>query len=168
MRRACAWIGWALCVCASVSVCAQDDPEDDGMIPEDGTQPERGGAGAAAEFLKSNKVKSIQLIENTSEPARHPPETRASPVDSCGHTGGVAHAWPVPGHSAPGDARVSGPENHQAAAGQSSPERAPGAGPADILGRSAGLPGPNEPGGAAAGELVEGRNWRLTKKSQEK
>ncbi|XP_020558603.1 proprotein convertase subtilisin/kexin type 9 isoform X1 [Oryzias latipes] len=56
MRRACAWIGWALCVCASVSVCAQDDPEDDGMIPEDGTQPERGGAGAAAEFLKSNKA----------------------------------------------------------------------------------------------------------------
>ncbi|XP_041861213.1 proprotein convertase subtilisin/kexin type 9 isoform X2 [Melanotaenia boesemani] len=59
MRCAPAWIGWALCLCASLAVCAQDYPEDDEMIldliREDGTQPET-GAVPAAEFLRCNKA----------------------------------------------------------------------------------------------------------------
>ena len=61
MRRASAWIGWALCLCASLAVCAQDYPEDDEMIldliREDATQPET-GAEPAAEFFRCNKVKA--------------------------------------------------------------------------------------------------------------
>lgn len=59
MRCVPAWIGWALCVCASLAVCAQDYPEDDEMIldliREDGTQPETGAA-TAAEFLRCKKA----------------------------------------------------------------------------------------------------------------
>ncbi|XP_072244824.1 proprotein convertase subtilisin/kexin type 9 [Leuresthes tenuis] len=59
MRRASAWIGWALCLCASLAVCAQDYPEDDEMIldliREDATQPET-GAEPAAEFFRCNKA----------------------------------------------------------------------------------------------------------------
>ncbi|XP_018525742.1 proprotein convertase subtilisin/kexin type 9 isoform X2 [Lates calcarifer] len=57
MRRTSAWIGWALCLCASLAVSAQNYPEDDEMnldlIREDGTQPE---SGAEPEFLRCNKV----------------------------------------------------------------------------------------------------------------
>ncbi|XP_040895738.1 proprotein convertase subtilisin/kexin type 9 isoform X2 [Toxotes jaculatrix] len=59
MRRTSAWIGWALCLCASLAMGAQDYPEDDEMIldliREDGTQPES-GAEPAAEFLRCNKA----------------------------------------------------------------------------------------------------------------
>uniref|UniRef100_A0A1A8FS33 Proprotein convertase subtilisin/kexin type 9 n=3 Tax=Nothobranchius korthausae TaxID=1143690 RepID=A0A1A8FS33_9TELE len=55
----CAWVGWALCLCASSAVCAQDHSEDDEMIldliRDDGTPPEA-GAEPAAEFLKCNKA----------------------------------------------------------------------------------------------------------------
>ncbi|XP_022607121.1 proprotein convertase subtilisin/kexin type 9 [Seriola dumerili] len=58
MRRTSAWVGWALCLCASLSVSAQDYPEDDelilDLIREDKTQPES-GAEPAAEFLRCNK-----------------------------------------------------------------------------------------------------------------
>ncbi|XP_037530232.1 proprotein convertase subtilisin/kexin type 9 [Nematolebias whitei] len=55
-----AWIGWALCLCASsAAVRVQDDPEDDEMIldliRDDGTQPET-GAEPTVEFLKCNKA----------------------------------------------------------------------------------------------------------------
>ncbi|GAA6229392.1 proprotein convertase subtilisin/kexin type 9 isoform X1 [Lates japonicus] len=57
MRRTSAWISWALCLCASLAVSAQNYPEDDEMnldlIREDGTQPE---SGAEPEFLRCNKV----------------------------------------------------------------------------------------------------------------
>lgn len=63
MRRTLAWIGWALWLCASLAVSAQDYPEDDEMIldliREDGTQPET-GAEPPAEFLRCNKVITIQ------------------------------------------------------------------------------------------------------------
>lgn len=62
MRRTSGWIGWALCLCASLTVSAQDYPEDDQMIldliREDGTQPDT-GAEPAAEFLRCNKVPII-------------------------------------------------------------------------------------------------------------
>lgn len=60
MRRSSRWIGWALCLCASLTVSALDYPEDDDMIldvmREDGTQPETGSEPAAA-FLRCNKVR---------------------------------------------------------------------------------------------------------------
>lgn len=59
MRRASAWIGWALCLCASLAVRAQDYTEDDEMIldliHEDNAEPES-GTEPAAEFLRCNKV----------------------------------------------------------------------------------------------------------------
>ncbi|XP_069555276.1 proprotein convertase subtilisin/kexin type 9 [Brachyistius frenatus] len=59
MRRTSAWTGWALCLCASLAVCAQDYPEEDEMmldlIREDGTQPET-GAEPAAKVLRCNKA----------------------------------------------------------------------------------------------------------------
>ncbi|XP_029988597.1 proprotein convertase subtilisin/kexin type 9 [Sphaeramia orbicularis] len=59
MYRTSAWIGWALCFCASLAVSAQDYPEDDEMIldliREDGTQPETGEE-PSAEFLRCNKA----------------------------------------------------------------------------------------------------------------
>ncbi|KAI3368975.1 hypothetical protein L3Q82_025939 [Scortum barcoo] len=59
MRRTSGWIGWALCLCASLTVSAQDYPEDDQMIldliREDGTQPET-RAEPAAEYLRCNKA----------------------------------------------------------------------------------------------------------------
>uniref|UniRef100_A0A3Q1FCP2 Proprotein convertase subtilisin/kexin type 9 n=1 Tax=Acanthochromis polyacanthus TaxID=80966 RepID=A0A3Q1FCP2_9TELE len=59
MRRTSAWLGWTLCLCASLAVCAQDYTEDDEMIleliREDGTEPET-GAEPAAEFLRCNKA----------------------------------------------------------------------------------------------------------------
>ncbi|XP_026201151.1 proprotein convertase subtilisin/kexin type 9 isoform X2 [Anabas testudineus] len=59
MRRTSAWVGWALCLCASLAANAQDYPEDDEMIldliREDGTQPET-GTEPAAEFLRCNKA----------------------------------------------------------------------------------------------------------------
>lgn len=59
MRPISGWIGWALCLCASSAVCAQDYTEDEDMILElvgdDGLQSEPGGE-SSAEFLKCNKV----------------------------------------------------------------------------------------------------------------
>ncbi|XP_073332690.1 proprotein convertase subtilisin/kexin type 9 [Pagrus major] len=59
MRRTSGWIGWALCLCASLTVSAQDYPEDDEMIldliREDGTQPET-RAEPAADLLRCNKA----------------------------------------------------------------------------------------------------------------
>ncbi|XP_045905850.1 proprotein convertase subtilisin/kexin type 9 [Micropterus dolomieu] len=59
MRRTSGYIGWVLCLCASLTVSAQDYPEDDKMIldliREDGTQPKT-GAEPAAEFLRCNKA----------------------------------------------------------------------------------------------------------------
>ncbi|KAM9762192.1 proprotein convertase subtilisin/kexin type 9 isoform 1-T2 [Menidia menidia] len=59
MARAALWIGWALCLAASLAVCAQDYTEEDDemildLIREDGTQPETGEE-PAAEFLRCNK-----------------------------------------------------------------------------------------------------------------
>uniref|UniRef100_A0A1A7WLH9 Proprotein convertase subtilisin/kexin type 9 n=1 Tax=Iconisemion striatum TaxID=60296 RepID=A0A1A7WLH9_9TELE len=53
----CAWVGWALCLCASSAVCAQGFSDDDeilDLIRDDGTQPE--AAEPDAEFLKCNKA----------------------------------------------------------------------------------------------------------------
>ncbi|KAK5623927.1 hypothetical protein CRENBAI_025417 [Crenichthys baileyi] len=59
MRPIPGWIGWALCLCASSAVCAQDYTEDDemilGLIRDDGPQSETNGE-PAAEFLKCNKA----------------------------------------------------------------------------------------------------------------
>ncbi|XP_030288236.1 proprotein convertase subtilisin/kexin type 9 [Sparus aurata] len=59
MRRTSGWIGWALCLCASLTVSAQDYPEDDEMILDlirgDGTRPET-RAEPAADFLRCNKA----------------------------------------------------------------------------------------------------------------
>ena len=59
MHRTSGWIGWALCLCASLTVSAQDYPETDEMILDlirgDGTRPET-GAEPAADFLRCNKV----------------------------------------------------------------------------------------------------------------
>uniref|UniRef100_A0A8C6TFZ5 Proprotein convertase subtilisin/kexin type 9 n=1 Tax=Neogobius melanostomus TaxID=47308 RepID=A0A8C6TFZ5_9GOBI len=59
MRTVPVWFGLALCLCASLAVSAQDDPEDDEMIldliREDGTQPESGPE-PSAEFLRCNKA----------------------------------------------------------------------------------------------------------------
>ncbi|XP_070817883.1 proprotein convertase subtilisin/kexin type 9 [Chaetodon trifascialis] len=59
MRRTSGWIGWALCLCASLTVSAQDHHEDDEMvldlIIEDGTPPET-GAEPAAELFRCNKA----------------------------------------------------------------------------------------------------------------
>ncbi|MEQ2220350.1 hypothetical protein ILYODFUR_004542 [Ilyodon furcidens] len=59
MRPIPGWFGWALCLCASSAVCAQDYTEDDekilGLIRDDGPQPETNGE-PAAEFLKCNKA----------------------------------------------------------------------------------------------------------------
>lgn len=59
MRCTSAWIGWTLCLCASLAVRAQDYTEDDGMIldlvGEDRTDPET-GTDPAAEFIRCNKV----------------------------------------------------------------------------------------------------------------
>uniref|UniRef100_A0A3Q4I8Q9 Proprotein convertase subtilisin/kexin type 9-like n=1 Tax=Neolamprologus brichardi TaxID=32507 RepID=A0A3Q4I8Q9_NEOBR len=59
MRCTSAWIGWALCLCASLAVRAQDYTEDDEMIldlvGEDRTDPET-GTDPAAEFIRCNKV----------------------------------------------------------------------------------------------------------------
>lgn len=55
MRRTSAWLGWALCLCASLAAGARDSAEDAEMrldrIREDGTEPETG-----TEFLRCNKV----------------------------------------------------------------------------------------------------------------
>lgn len=65
MRRTPVWVGWALCLCASLAASAQDYPEDDEMIPDlirdDGTGPET-GAEPAAEFLRCNKVKMTSPV----------------------------------------------------------------------------------------------------------
>ncbi|XP_041791636.1 proprotein convertase subtilisin/kexin type 9 [Chelmon rostratus] len=59
MRRTSGWIGWTLCLCASLTVSAQDHHEDDetslDLIREDGTPPEA-GAEPAAELLRCNKA----------------------------------------------------------------------------------------------------------------
>lgn len=60
MRRTSAWIGWALCLCASLSASAQDYPEGDDdaildLIREDRTAVPEPGAEPAAEFLRCNK-----------------------------------------------------------------------------------------------------------------
>ncbi|KAM9848299.1 proprotein convertase subtilisin/kexin type 9 [Aulostomus maculatus] len=58
MRRASAWVGWALCLCASLAISAQHEPENKQMdldlIRGDGTQPEA-GLEPAAEFLRCHK-----------------------------------------------------------------------------------------------------------------
>ncbi|KAK2907620.1 hypothetical protein Q8A73_008693 [Channa argus] len=55
MRRTPGWIVWALCLCASLAISAQDNPEDDemvlGLIREEVPQPE-----TTAPFLRCNKV----------------------------------------------------------------------------------------------------------------
>lgn len=59
MRLTSACVAWALCLlCASVSVRAQDDPEDEevlDLIREDGTQPETGPQ-ASVHFFRCNKA----------------------------------------------------------------------------------------------------------------
>ncbi|XP_029938675.1 proprotein convertase subtilisin/kexin type 9 [Salarias fasciatus] len=59
MHRTSAWLGCALCLCASLVACAQDYPENDEMIPdpvsEDDTQSDTGDE-PAAEFLRCNKA----------------------------------------------------------------------------------------------------------------
>ncbi|XP_026161363.1 proprotein convertase subtilisin/kexin type 9 [Mastacembelus armatus] len=59
MRLTLVWTGWALCLCASLAVSAQDYAEDGEMIleliREDGSQPET-GAEPAAELLRCNKA----------------------------------------------------------------------------------------------------------------
>ncbi|KAK2835823.1 hypothetical protein Q5P01_016307 [Channa striata] len=59
MRRTPAWLGWALCLCASLAVSAQDQPEDDAgildLIRDDGTRHES-RAEPAAPFLRCNKA----------------------------------------------------------------------------------------------------------------
>ncbi|KAJ0065345.1 hypothetical protein NL108_007071 [Boleophthalmus pectinirostris] len=59
MRLASVWVGLALCLCASLAVSAQDDPEDEEMIldliRDDGTQTETGPE-PSAEFLRCNKA----------------------------------------------------------------------------------------------------------------
>ncbi|KAG7228830.1 hypothetical protein INR49_008608, partial [Caranx melampygus] len=54
MCRTSAWIGWALCLCASLSASAQDYPEDDDPIV-DLIRGDRTVAEPAAEFLRCNK-----------------------------------------------------------------------------------------------------------------
>uniref|UniRef100_A0A8D3B1X7 Proprotein convertase subtilisin/kexin type 9 n=1 Tax=Scophthalmus maximus TaxID=52904 RepID=A0A8D3B1X7_SCOMX len=55
MRRTSPWVGWALCLCASLAVSAQDYIEEDELVldpvRDDGTRPESG-----AEFLRCNKA----------------------------------------------------------------------------------------------------------------
>lgn len=60
MRRGCRWIGWALCLCASLAVSARDDSVDMflDVMHEDGTEPET-GAEPAAPFLRCNKVRRV-------------------------------------------------------------------------------------------------------------
>ncbi|XP_076009716.1 proprotein convertase subtilisin/kexin type 9 [Genypterus blacodes] len=60
MRRGSAWVGWALCVCASLAAGAQDRAEDQEPVedlihgePEAGPEP---GAEPAAELLRCNKA----------------------------------------------------------------------------------------------------------------
>lgn len=59
MRRSSGWIGWALCLCASLTVSARDYTEDDDavldLMREDGTLSE-GGVEPTAELLRCNKV----------------------------------------------------------------------------------------------------------------
>ncbi|XP_012721808.2 proprotein convertase subtilisin/kexin type 9 [Fundulus heteroclitus] len=59
MRPISGWIGWALCLCASSAVCAQDYTEDDETVLEairdDGHEAETGSE-PAAELLKCNKA----------------------------------------------------------------------------------------------------------------
>nr|XP_046246622.1 proprotein convertase subtilisin/kexin type 9 isoform X2 [Scatophagus argus] len=59
MRRTSCWIGWALCLCASLAVSAQDYPEEDeinlDLIREDGIQAET-RTEPAAEFIRCNKA----------------------------------------------------------------------------------------------------------------
>lgn len=68
MRRTSGWIGWTLCLCASLTVSAQDHHEDDetslDLIREDGTPPEA-GAEPAAELLRCNKVIMIIATQNS-------------------------------------------------------------------------------------------------------
>lgn len=65
------WIGCALCLCASLVVCAQDHTEEDDMILEmildDGLQAEAGDA-PSAQFLKCNKVRSAQNCRALNSP----------------------------------------------------------------------------------------------------
>lgn len=59
MRRDSGWIGWALCLCASLTVSARDYPDGDDtvldLMREDGTVSES-GMEPAAELLRCNKV----------------------------------------------------------------------------------------------------------------
>lgn len=56
MHRTSAWLGYALCLCASLAVCVQDYPEDDEVIPGLIRQEETGSDNGAAEFLRCNKA----------------------------------------------------------------------------------------------------------------
>lgn len=70
MRRTSPWVGWALCLCASLAVSAQDYIEEDELVldpvRDDGTRPESG-----AEFLRCNKVRTVpEALERASSPER--------------------------------------------------------------------------------------------------
>lgn len=65
MRRSRRWIGWALCLCASLAVSARNDVGGDSvndmfldLVHEDGTEPET-GTETAAPFLRCNKVRRV-------------------------------------------------------------------------------------------------------------
>lgn len=70
MRRSCRWIGWALCLCASLAMSARDYVGDDrvndmslNLMHEDGTEPEtETGTEPAAPFLRCNKVRRVAEI----------------------------------------------------------------------------------------------------------
>lgn len=57
MRRSERWVGWALCLCASLAVSARDARVNDmplDVMHEDGAEPE-----TAAPFLRCNKVRRV-------------------------------------------------------------------------------------------------------------
>lgn len=67
MRRSCRWIGWALCLCASLAVSARNDVGGDSvndmfldLVHEDGTEPET-GTETSAPFLRCNKVRRVAV-----------------------------------------------------------------------------------------------------------
>lgn len=144
MRRSARWIGWALCLCASLTASAQDDGALVDLTRGDGTESDT-GAESAAEFLRCNKVKErkCQYRSYTSK-YTNTSCNRSTPALPCCAPGGVAHARSVPGHAAPWNARVSRAEGRQETEGQSRQERLPAGDPADVLGSSARLSGQDE------------------------
>lgn len=62
MRRSAHWIGWALCLCASLTASAQDDGAIVDLMREDGTEADT-GAEPAAELLRCNKVRRENALQ---------------------------------------------------------------------------------------------------------